>query len=172
MAAAVTIDCIETHLPDDVAVARAALSPTGRGGVPLAFAAAGSRCRAADLAKADLLFAPSRQVRHVSEQQLAIVTAICETGPAYLYCLVESMVEAGVYLGLGRPGVADLAIQAVSSAAEDLRETRVHPALLREQVTSPSGPAAAALRGLEVHGMRAAVMAATEAAVDRVRAHT
>jgi pyrroline-5-carboxylate reductase len=77
------------------------------------------------------------------------------------------MIEAGVHLGLPRTTATHLAVQTALGSAKLLRETGEHPTVLREQVTSPGGTTAAALRELEKHGVRAAFLSALEAARDR-----
>jgi hypothetical protein len=64
------------------------------------------------------------------------------------------MIEAGVHLGLPRATATDLVVQTVVGSAKMLRETGTHPVVLREQVTSPGGTTAAALRELEIHKVR------------------
>ena len=79
------------------------------------------------------------------------------------------MIEAGVVLGLPRTTAHDLVVQTVVGAATMLRETGEHPTVLRENVTSPAGTTAAALRELDDHKVRAAFITAMEAARDRSR---
>ena len=105
----------------------------------------------------------------VPEKQQDAVTAISGSGPAYIFFVVESMIEAGVHLGLPRSTAHELVVQTLVGSAAMLRETNEHPTVLREQVTSPAGTTAAALRELEIHRVRAAFLAALEAARDRSR---
>src|SRR5690606_26705704 len=91
------------------------------------------------------------KVLRVPEHQMDAVTAISGSGPAYLFYVVESMIEAGVHLGLPRATATDLVVQTVVGSGRMLEETGTHPTVLREQVTSPGGTTAAALRELEVH---------------------
>ena len=79
------------------------------------------------------------------------------------------MIEAGVHLGLPRATAAELVVQTVVGSAKLLRETGEHPTVLREQVTSPGGTTAAALRYLEDHKVKAAFLSAMEACRDRAR---
>ena len=116
-----------------------------------------------------MLLAAVGRVRRVPEHQQDAVTAISGSGPAYVFFIVESMIEAGVHLGLPRATATDLAMQTAFGAAKMLRETGEHPTVLREQVTSPGGTTAAALRELERHGVRSAFLSALEAARDRSR---
>jgi pyrroline-5-carboxylate reductase len=114
----------------------------------------------------ELLGAVGKVVR-VPETQQDAVTALSGSGPAYFFFLVEAMIDAGILLGLPRAVVADLIVQSAYGAATMLRESSDHPVLLREAVTSPAGTTIAAIRELERHGVRAALIDAIEAARDR-----
>ena len=115
------------------------------------------------------LLASVGRVIRIPERQQDAVTAISGSGPAYIFFVVESMIEAGVHLGLPRSTASELVIQTLVGSAKMLRETGTHPAVLREQVTSPGGTTASALRELEIHRVRAAFLAAMEAARNRSR---
>ncbi|MBV9830304.1 MAG: pyrroline-5-carboxylate reductase, partial [Marmoricola sp.] len=119
------------------------------------------------LAEAETLLASTGRVVRVPEKQQDAVTAISGSGPAYLFFVVEAMIEAGVHLGLPRSTATELVVQTVVGSAKLLRETGEHPTVLREQVTSPGGTTAAAIRELEDHKVRAAFITAMEAARDR-----
>lgn len=114
----------------------------------------------------EMLGAVGRVVR-VPETQQDAVTALSGSGPAYFFFLVEAMIDAGILLGLPRAVAADLIVQSAFGAATMLRESDDHPVLLREAVTSPAGTTIAAIRELERHGVRAALIDAIEAARDR-----
>jgi pyrroline-5-carboxylate reductase len=115
-----------------------------------------------DLAQS-LLGSVGRVVR-VPESQLDAVTALSGSGPAYFFYFVEAMIDAGVLLGLPRTLAAELTVQTALGSAVMLRDSGEHPVALREAVTSPGGTTIAAIRQLEAHGVRAAVLAAVEAA--------
>lgn len=115
---------------------------------------------------AQLMGAVGRVVR-VPESQQDAVTALSGSGPAYIFLMVEAMIDAGVHLGVPRAVAAELVTQSAVGAATMLRDTQTHPALLREAVTSPGGTTSAGVRALEEHGMRAALFAAIAAAHDR-----
>ena len=108
-----------------------------------------------------------RKVVEVPEAQQDVVTAISGSGPAHIFYTVEALIGAGVGLGLPRRLATELTLQTVYGAATMLRETGEHPVVLRENVTSPAGTTAAALRILEDHKVRAAFLAALEAARNR-----
>jgi len=107
------------------------------------------------------------QVVEVPEAQQDAVTALSGSGPAYFFYLVEAMIDAGILLGLPRALAGQLIIQSAVGAAKMLAESDEHPVLLREAVTSPAGTTINAIRELEKHGVRAAMLAAIEAARDR-----
>jgi len=130
---------------------------------------AGAYAGEAHLAEAESLLRTVGKVLRVPETQQDAATALSGSGPAYVYYLVESMVDAGILLGMPRKAVLDLVIQAVYGAATMLRESGEHPVILREAVTSPGGTTISAIRELEKHGVRAAFLAAIEAARDRGR---
>ncbi|CAM5275119.1 Pyrroline-5-carboxylate reductase OS=Streptomyces rimosus subsp. rimosus (strain ATCC / DSM 40260 / JCM 4667 / NRRL 2234) OX=1265868 GN=proC PE=3 SV=1 [Streptomyces rimosus subsp. rimosus] len=95
--------------------------------------------------------------------------ALSGSGPAYFYFLVEAMADAGILLGLPRDKAHDLIVQAAIGAATMLRDSGERPVTLRENVTSRAGTTIDAIRELENHGVRAALIAALEAARDRSR---
>jgi len=119
------------------------------------------------LAAVEKLLTSVGRVVRVPESQQDAVTALSGSGPAYFFFLVEAMIDAGILLGLPRGVAADLIVQSAFGAARMLRESSDHPVLLREAVTSPAGTTIAAIRELERHGVRAALIDAIEAARDR-----
>ena len=97
----------------------------------------------------ELLGSVGRAVQ-VPEKQQDAVTALSGSGPAYFFYLVESMIDAGVLLGVPRHTAADLVVQAAMGAATMLRDgEEKHPALLREAVSSPGGTTVAGIRELD-----------------------
>ncbi len=128
---------------------------------------AGSHAAERHLRLAEELLSPVGKVIRVPESQQDAVTALSGSGPAYIYYLVEAMTDAGILLGLPRAVAAELLVQTALGAAVMLRDTGEHPVKLREAVTSPAGTTINAIRELEKHGVRAALLAAIEAARDR-----
>jgi pyrroline-5-carboxylate reductase len=170
LAAGITTAFIESRVPAGVAVVRVMPNTPALVDEGMAAIAPGSHCDDSPLAEAEALMASVGKVLRIPERQMDAVSAISGSGPAYIFFVVESMIEAGVHLGLPRSTATDLVVQTVVGSAKMLRETGTHPAVLREQVTSPAGTTAAALRELEIHKVRAAFLAAIEAARDRSRA--
>jgi pyrroline-5-carboxylate reductase len=169
LAAGITTAFIESHLPDGVAVVRVMPNTPALVDEGMAAISQGSHCDEEHLATAESLLAATGRVVRVPEKQQDAVTAISGSGPAYLFFVVEAMIEAGVHLGLPRTTATELVVQTVVGSAKLLRETGEHPTVLREQVTSPGGTTAAAIRELEDHKVRAAFLTAMEAARDRSR---
>jgi pyrroline-5-carboxylate reductase len=170
LAAGITTAYIESHLPEGIAVVRVMPNTPALVDEGMAAISRGSHCDEEHLAEAESLMASTGRVTRVPERQQDAVTAISGSGPAYLFFVVEAMIEAGVHLGLPRTTATELVVQTVVGSAKLLRETGEHPTVLREQVTSPGGTTAAAIRQLEDHKVRAAFLTAMEAARDRSRA--
>ena len=170
LAAGITTAFIESRVPEGVAVVRVMPNTPALVDEGMAAISPGSHCSEEHLAEAESLMASVGRVLRIPERQQDAVTAISGSGPAYIFYVVESMIEAGVHLGLPRATSTELVLQTVVGSAKMLRETGTHPVVLREQVTSPAGTTAAALPELEVHKVRAAFLAAMEAARDRSRA--
>ncbi len=170
LAAGITTAFIETRIPEGVAVVRVMPNTPALVDEGMAAISRGSHCDDEHLVEAESLMASTGRVVQVPERQQDAITAISGSGPAYIFFVVESMIEAGVHLGLPRTTATELVVQTVVGSAKLLRETGEHPTVLREQVTSPGGTTAAAVRQLEDHKVRAAFLTAMEAARDRSRA--
>jgi pyrroline-5-carboxylate reductase len=170
LAAGITTVFIESHVPEGVAVVRVMPNTPALVDEGMAAISPGSHCDDVHLQVAESLMASVGRVIRVPEKQQDAVTAISGSGPAYIFYVVESMIEAGVHLGLPRATANELVVQTLIGSGKMLRETGTHPTVLREQVTSPGGTTAAALRSLEDHKVRAAFLSAMQAACDRSRA--
>ena len=110
---------------------------------------AGPHAREQHLRRAEELLRPVGKVLRIPESQQDAATALSGSGPAYVYFLVEAMVDAGILLGMPRGTALEMVKQAVYGAATMLRESGEHPVILREAVTSPGGTTINAIRELE-----------------------
>ena len=102
-------------------------------------------------------------------REISRVTAVSGSGPAYFALLAESMIEAGLLLGLSREVSTQLVVQTMLGTAKQLRDGGLHPVELREMVTSPGGTTIAAIHALETAGVRAAFLNAIQAAMTRAK---
>ncbi|HEY3438953.1 MAG TPA: pyrroline-5-carboxylate reductase [Actinotalea sp.] len=169
VAAGLPISFYEARLPEGTAVVRVMPNTPAVIGQGAGALAAGTHASADQLALARELLAATGLLVTVAEKDLDAVTAISGSGPAYVFYLVDALAEAGVLLGLSRAQALQLATATFRGSTALLDESGEHPVILRERVSSPGGTTVAALRALDAHGVRAAVLAAAEAARDRSR---
>ncbi|MFF2503910.1 pyrroline-5-carboxylate reductase [Streptomyces sp. NPDC058067] len=168
-AAGIPTTFFEERLPEGTAVVRVMTNTPALVDEAMSVISAGSHATAADLAHAEEIFGAVGKTLRVPESQQDACTALSGSGPAYFFYLVEAMTDAGILLGLPRDKAHDLIVQSAIGAATMLRDSGEHPVKLRENVTSPAGTTINAIRELENHGVRAALIAALEAARDRSR---
>jgi pyrroline-5-carboxylate reductase len=167
IAAAIPTSLIERHLSDRVPVVRAMPNTPMTVHEGMAGIAAGTYAQEEHVAQAEeVLGSIGRSVR-VDEGYMDAITAVSGSGPAYFALLAESMIEAGILLGLSRQIATDLVVQTMLGTAKLLRDEKMHPVELREMVTSPGGTTIAAIRELEQAGVRAAFLNAIQAAMQR-----
>jgi pyrroline-5-carboxylate reductase len=164
VAAGIPTGRIEAALPAGTPVVRVMPNTPALVDEGMSVLSAGAHAGEEHLDEAEALLSAVGRVRRVPESQQDAVTALSGSGPAYFFYLVEAMVDAGILLGLPRSLAADLIVQTALGAAVMLRDSGEHPVQLREAVTSPGGTTIAAIRELERHGVRAALIAAIEAA--------
>jgi len=169
VAAGITTSFIEDRLSEDVPVVRVMSNTPVLVDEAMSVISPGSHAGEAHLRRAEELLRPVGKVLRIPESQQDAATALSGSGPAYVYFLVEAMVDAGILLGMPRSTALEMVKQAVYGAATMLRDSGEHPVILREAVTSPGGTTINAIRELEKHGVRAAFLAAIEAARDRGR---
>jgi len=169
VAAGIPTRYIESRLGGEVAVVRVMSNTPVLVDEAMSVISAGRYATEQHLRRTEELLRPVGKVLRIPESQQDAATALSGSGPAYVYFLVESMVDAGILLGMSRASALEMVKQAVFGAATMLRESGEHPVILREAVTSPGGTTINAIRELERHGVRAAFLAAIEAARDRGR---
>lgn len=171
VAAGVSIASIEGALPAGTPVVRTMPNTpmlVGRGASGIA---GGRYAEQSHLDAVQELMSKVGEAVIVKEKDLDAVTAVSGSGPAYIFLVVESMIESAVQLGLARPLAEKLAIANVMGAAtmmeRGLEDGGDSPSVLRTKVTSPGGTTAAALRELEESGIRGAFYRAMEACKER-----
>jgi pyrroline-5-carboxylate reductase len=169
VAAGITTSFIERRLPAGIPVVRVMSNTPVLVDEAMSVISPGTHAGEEHLRRAEELLRPVGKVLRIPESQQNAATALSGSGPAYVYYLVEAMVDAGILLGMARGNALEMVTQAVYGAATMLRDSGEHPVILREAVTSPGGTTISAIRELEKHGVRAAILAAIEAASDRGR---
>jgi len=167
VAAGIPTAMIERRLGAEIPVVRVMSNTPVHVDEAMSVISAGRYAGEAHLRRAEELLRPVGKVLRIPESQQDAATALSGSGPAYVYFLVEAMVDAGILLGIPRATALEMVNQAVYGAARMLRDTGEHPVILREAVTSPGGTTISAIRELERHGVRAAFLAAIESARDR-----
>ena len=160
---------IEAAMPAGTAVVRVMPNTPAQVDEGMAAISAGSSATVEQLEHVTELMSAVGRAITVPEKYQDAVTAISGSGPAYLFFVVEAMIDAGVMLGLPRDVATTLVVQTMYGSAKLLSDSGLHPTVLRERVTSPGGTTAAALRALEDHRVKAAFITAMEAARDRSR---
>ena len=116
---------------------------------------------------AQQLFSAVGEVVEVPEVLMDAVTGLSGSGPAYVALMVEALSDGGVAVGLPRTIATKLAMQTVRGTAQLLQETAMHPAELKDRVTSPGGTTIAGIAQLERSGFRSALIEAVIAAAGR-----
>jgi len=169
IAAGITTAALQSALGEGISVVRAMPNTPAVVRAGAAAIAPGSSASEADLDWASSVLEAVGVVVRVSEDKLDAVTGLSGSGPAYVFVMAESMIEAGVLVGLPRDVAEVLAVQTLLGSASLLESSDEAAASLRAQVTSPGGTTAAGLRALESGGFRSAVLDAVAAATDRSR---
>jgi pyrroline-5-carboxylate reductase len=169
IAAGVPTGRLEAALGGATPVVRAMPNTPALVGAGVSAIAAGRAAEEGDLEWARGILGAVGEVVTVPERLLDAVTGLSGSGPAYVFLVVEALIDAGVLAGLPRDVAETLAIGTVAGAGRLLVETGDSPAELRAAVTSPGGTTAAGLRALEQAGTRAAFLDAVLAATERSR---
>ena len=169
LAAGLTTSSIEAAVPAGVGVVRVMPNTPSLLGEGMSVISAGTTASDDDVAQTEELLRAIGDVVVVPESQIDAAAAISGSGPAYVFLVAEALIEAGVHLGMTRAVSTQLVNQTLVGSSLMLRETGEHPAVLRENVTSPGGTTAAALRVLEAAGLRGTLLDATRANRDRSR---
>lgn len=117
-----------------------------------------------------LLAVLGQELYVADEKYVDMATAVSSSGPAYVFLVMEAMIDAAVHIGLRRDQAEAMVKQTLYGSSLYARESGRHPAILRNEVTSPGGTTAEALRVLEEAAVRAAFTDAIEAAFDKAKA--
>ncbi|GAA5977222.1 hypothetical protein JCM5350_003261 [Sporobolomyces pararoseus] len=112
------------------------------------------------------LFTPLGKCRFMDEKHFDAVTAVCGSGPAFVCLVLEAMADGGVMMGLPRGEALELAAQTMQGAARMVLQTGIHPAALKDSVTTPGGCTIAGLLALEDGKVRSTVARCIQATTE------
>lgn len=166
IAAGVPLAVLEGAFPDSRVIRVMPNTPT-LVGAGMAALAPGRGVTPEDLALALDLFRAVGQAVVVEERLMDAVTGLSGSGPAFVAVFIEALADGGVNMGLPRPLALTMATQTVLGTARLCHEEQLHPAVIKDLVTSPGGTTIAGLHALESGGFRGAVMDAVSAAAAR-----
>jgi len=167
LAAGIRIATVEAALPDGIAVVRAMPNTPALVGEGMFGISPGTSCTGERLIYVRELLANGGKVVVVDESGQDAVTAVSGSGPAYVFYLVEAMVDGGVEAGLDAETARILATQTLVGAAKLLKTSDDDAAELRRRVTSPNGTTAAAIEAFDERGVHDALVAGVLAAAHR-----
>lgn len=164
--AGVTLFRLEKLFPDR-GIIRVMPNTPATVGAGMSAIAIGSQVSDQQIILAKSIFAAVGEVVELPERLLDAVTGLSGSGPAYVAIFIEALADGGVAAGLPRAIAQQLALQTVWGTAELLRQTALHPAILKDRVTSPGGTTIAGVATLEQAGFRSATIEAVKAAYQR-----
>jgi pyrroline-5-carboxylate reductase len=167
IAAGVTIATLEAALPPGTPVVRAMPNTPALVGAGVAAISAGTSADEEDVAWAEAVLGAVGSVVRVPEPLLDAVTGLSGSGPAYVFLVLDALIDGGVAAGLPRDVAEVLAGRTLLGAATLYLQGDATPGELRAAVTSPGGTTAEGLRVLEQRAVRAALIDAVLAARDR-----
>jgi len=165
--AGITTATINKKLKTPCAVVRAMPNTPALVSAGATAISAGAHAQEKDMKLAELIFSSVGIVVTLPESALDAVTGLSGSGPAYIFMVIEAMIDGGVKMGIPRPIAAKLAAQTVFGAAKLIIETGKHPAIHKDEVTTPGGTTINALHVLEARGMRSVLIDAIVASAQR-----
>jgi pyrroline-5-carboxylate reductase len=164
--AGVTLNKLETAFPHHPVI-RIMPNTPATVGAGVSAIASGKLVQPSHLDLTRGIFQAVGDVVEVAETLMDAVTGLSGSGPAYVAILIEALADGGVASGLPRPIAAKLALSTVLGTAQLLSESKLHPAELKDRVTSPGGTTIAGVCQLEKAGFRSALIEAVKAATQR-----
>ena len=169
IAASVTTGAIEAAAATEIAVIRAMPNTPATLGAGMTALVRGRFTQPAHMTIAERMFRTVGRVVEVDEKHMDAVTGLSGSGPAFIYIILEALAEAGVNVGLPRDIATQLAAQTAYGAARMVLETGAHPALLKDEVTTPAGCTVDGILELEAGGLRVTLIKAVKRATERAR---
>ena len=167
IAAGATTAHLEEHLPGEVPVVRAMPNTPSLIGAGMTALCAGRWASDSQVETARRVFAGMGRTLVLEESYFDAVTGLSASGPAFVYIIIEALAEGGVKAGLPRHVATELAAQACLGASSMVLDTEAHPALLKDDVTTPAGCTMDGILKLEEGGLRVTLIKAVIEATRR-----
>jgi pyrroline-5-carboxylate reductase len=168
-AASVKTRAIEDAAGIEIAVIRAMPNTPSKLGAGVAALCRGRFVSSDQMEMAQRIFETVGRTVIVDEKHMDAVTGLSASGPAYIYIIIEALAEAGVKVGLPRDIATQLAAQTTFGAAKMVLDTGYHPALLKDEVTTPAGCTIDGILELEEGGLRVTLIKAVMRATERAK---
>ena len=165
--ASVTTSYIEARLPVPIPVVRAMPNTPSLVGAGMTAICAGRHASADHMAASERLFKPLGRTVVADEKHMDAITGLSASGPAFLYIVIEALADGGVKVGLPRKMAIELAAQTCLGAGKMVLDTGRHPALLKDEVTTPAGCTVDGILRLEEGGLRVTLIKAIVEAASR-----
>lgn len=162
-----TYDMLEAALPQSARFVRVMPNMPLAVGEGMSLLCSHCRCSDAEFAFAKSIFAAAGKVAQVEEHVFVAATSINGCGPAFVYQFIEALADGGVRYGVPRAMAYELAAQTLIGASRMVLESGEHPGKLKDAVCSPGGTTIEGIYALEKGGMRAAVMDALAATIEK-----
>ena len=160
---------LEARIAQGVPVVRSMPNTPSLIGAGMSALCAGSQALEKHLVLTERMFAPLGGTARIDERHFDAVTALSASGPAFIYVMLEALADGGVKVGLPRRTAIELAAQAALGASRMVLETGRHPALLKDEVTTPAGCTVDGILQLEEGGVRVALIKTIVEATARAR---
>lgn len=167
VAAGVKTAKIESFLSNRMTVVRVMPNIASTVGEGITAICGGTSAKKEHLETAEEIFQTMGKTLRLDEKHMDAVTGLSASGLAFVFLIMEAMIDSGVYLGLSRNEASLLTMQTFSGASKLALESGEHPAILKNRITSPGGTTAAGLYELERQNLRATLMSGVIAATKR-----
>lgn len=168
IAAGVKMETVAEVIGADKKIARVMPNTLNQSGNGYSGVCCNKNCDDDDTAFVDTTIEALGQVMHIKEDMFNQFTCFGNTGPLWLYKMVEAMINAGVYIGLSRDDARKIVLKNMLGVSGVLEATGEHPSVKVDQMTSPGGVTIEALSVLEADGFSTAITDSMSAAYDKV----
>jgi len=169
IAAGINLETLCRHLEYRLVIRAMPNTPAQVGKGMTAWTSAGELSAPQHELARSILSSLGEQHYFADEKYIDMATAVSGSGPAYVFLFIEALIDAGVHIGLPRDIAGKLVIETIAGSADVMKKLAMHPAELKNMVTSPGGTTTEALLNLESGGFRSLIIGAVTAAYGKAR---